>query len=266
MKVSKLWVVIALVCLCSSLLAMDLMDAASKHNPKDPKGTSATKSAAQSSTSGKGGATLQNGTAYVRVSTSLNIRTGPWGKIVGGFSNNAKVTITGRKGDWYQISHNGETRYIHSRYVSGATGSAPVAASPGASVTSGSQQQRIIQASRNVVAKYKGYKSFPYAPATQGGNLGCAQIVTHTLRQAGIKVPIILGVNNTATALGKIGWKRTRVPPYRQGDVIIWNPSHIGIIQQNGNSVQAMSNSSSKRSPRFHRHDYMPIRYVLRKA
>lgn len=266
MKVSRLWVVIALVCLCSSLLAMDLMDATSKHKPKDPKGTSAKKSTVQSATSARGGATLQNGTAYVRVSTALNIRKGAWGEIVGTFSNNAKVTITGRDGDWYQISHNGETKYIHSRYVSGAKGSAPVVASTGASVTSGSQQQRIVQASRNVVAKYKGYKSFPYAPATQGGNLGCAQVVTHTLRQAGINVPIILGVDNTATALGKIGWKRTRVPPYRQGDVIIWNPSHIGIIQQNGNNVQAMSNSSSRRSPRVHRHDYMNIRYVLRKA
>jgi len=266
MKISRLWVVLALVCLCSSLLAMDLMDAASKHNPKDPKGTSAKKSTVVGSTTPRGGATLQNGTAYVRVSTALNIRTAPWGKIVGTFKNNAKVKITGRKGDWYQISHNGQTRYIHSRYVSGSTGSAPASTGTAASITSGSLQQRIVKASRDVVAKYKGYKSFPYAPATQGGNLGCAQVVTHTLRQAGVDIPIILGVNNTSTALEQRGWKKTSVPPYRQGDVIVWNPSHIGIIQENGNSVQAMSNSSSARSPRFHRHDYMNIRHVLRRA
>lgn len=54
----------------------------------------------------------------------LNIRSGPWGKIVGSLKNGASVKITGSSGDWYKISHDGKTGYIHKNYVSTATSSA----------------------------------------------------------------------------------------------------------------------------------------------
>ena len=65
----------------------------------------------------------------VKVSPSLNIRTSPWGKIIGSFHNNDKVTIIGSEGDWYKISYNGQTAYIHQNYVDTPTkkaGSTPV--------------------------------------------------------------------------------------------------------------------------------------------
>lgn len=266
MKFAKIWFVVALVFLGSSVVAMDLMKGAKKYTPEKPSGKSAAQSKITQLGSSRSGATLENGTAYIRVHTALNIRTKPWGTIVGTFKNNDKVSIIGRRGDWYKISLNGKTRYIHSRYVAGAKGQSSPTYDTGASASSGSSQKRIVQACHQVAAKYSRYKSFPYAPATQGGNLGCAQVVTHTLRQAGVKIPIILGVNNTSTKLQQMGWKKAKVPPYRQADVIIWNPSHIGIIAENGNNVQAFNNSSSRRAPRFWNHDFMPIRYVLRKA
>jgi hypothetical protein len=266
MKFTRIWLVVALVFLGSSLLAMDLMKGAKKYTPENPTGKSSAKSKISWLEPSRSGATLENGTAYVRVNTALNIRTKPWGKIVGTFKNNAKVSIIGRSGNWYKISLNGKTRYIHSRYVAGAKGESSPSYDTSASASTGSTQKRIVQACHDVAAKYSSYKSFPYDPLTEGGNLGCAQVVTHTLRQAGVNIPIILGVDNTSRKLQTMGWNKAQVPPYRQGDVIIWNPSHIGIIAENGNSVQAFNNSSSRRAPRFCNHDFMNIRYVLRKA
>jgi len=65
----------------------------------------------------------------VRVDSSLNIRTSPWGSIIGSLHDNDKVSIIGKSGDWYKISYNGQTAYVHSNYVSTATkpaGTTPV--------------------------------------------------------------------------------------------------------------------------------------------
>jgi uncharacterized protein YgiM (DUF1202 family) len=56
-------------------------------------------------------------TGTVAVSSTLNIRNKPWGDITGNLKNGAKVTITGTVGDWYKISVNGKTAYVHSAYV-----------------------------------------------------------------------------------------------------------------------------------------------------
>ncbi len=53
----------------------------------------------------------------VRVNTSLNIRTGPWGTIIGSYHNGDKVRIIGREGAWYKISRNGQTVYCHANYI-----------------------------------------------------------------------------------------------------------------------------------------------------
>lgn len=59
----------------------------------------------------------QSETGVVDVGSSLNIRTSPWGDIIGSFHNGDKVEIIGQSGDWYKIKYNGKTAYIHSAYV-----------------------------------------------------------------------------------------------------------------------------------------------------
>ena len=82
-------------------------------NIKDEGDTSAAQSAAVSeSGSGKG-----SRTGTVVVSPSLNVRTGPWGEVIGSLYNGNKVEILGSSGDWYQISFGGKTAYVHSDYV-----------------------------------------------------------------------------------------------------------------------------------------------------
>ncbi len=67
---------------------------------------------------------------------TLNVRSGPWGTVVGSLRDNAKVTIVGQSGDWYKISYNGKTRYVHKKYVK--SGSQTVASKPKTSGSSSS--------------------------------------------------------------------------------------------------------------------------------
>ncbi|MFZ5950331.1 MAG: peptidoglycan DD-metalloendopeptidase family protein [Candidatus Rifleibacteriota bacterium] len=53
----------------------------------------------------------------VRVNPYLNVRTGPWGKIIGKLYDGDKVKIAGKQGDWYKIQFNGQTAFIHANYV-----------------------------------------------------------------------------------------------------------------------------------------------------
>ncbi|MFZ2960925.1 MAG: M23 family metallopeptidase [Candidatus Ozemobacteraceae bacterium] len=57
-------------------------------------------------------------TGTIDVDTYLNIRTGPWGKITGSLTSNAKVQIISLEGDWYKVLIDGVTSYIHAYYVS----------------------------------------------------------------------------------------------------------------------------------------------------
>lgn len=281
MKNRKVFACVVLVFFSCSVWAMNFNDTLRNHQSSGSGGKSSGSSArAVEKNADSATAKISSGVGYVRVPTSLNIRTGPWGKIIGWFHNNDKVNIVGRQGDWYKISHKGKTAYIHSRYVSTSKGSSSSSSSsaytsvPGA----GSLQQKIVNAARNLVTKYARSGSFPYDPATRGGALGCAQVATAALMNAGVNTGKQLGVLATNTRLKSLGWKEVRVPPYRAGDVITWatydrngngrnDPdTHIGIIMQSGNNVQAMSNSSSRKRPSLHSATYSPVSRVWRKV
>jgi len=53
----------------------------------------------------------------IDVDTYLNIRTGPWGKIIGSLRTSNKVGIISKDGDWFKILIGNEIAYIHSYYV-----------------------------------------------------------------------------------------------------------------------------------------------------
>ncbi len=66
----------------------------------------------------------------------LNIRTGPWGSIIGTFKSGSKVEIISKEGSWYKIKHNGGTAYVHSAYI--ATADVPATGADGYVNTPGS--------------------------------------------------------------------------------------------------------------------------------
>lgn len=139
------------------------------------------------------------------------------------------------------------------------------------STSGGTLQKKIVQAAKDIVKKYSKKGSFPYASGTKGGRLGCAQVATTVLKKAGVLKKTSLGCKQTLSMLKQAGWKKTKVPPYKAGDVIFWTTykagaSHVGIIMESGNNVQAMSNSSSQRRPRYHKANYAKIYCVMRKS
>jgi uncharacterized protein YraI len=78
---------------------------------------------------GKGGGSDSATSGVVMADVGLNVRTGPWGDVVGVLQNGAVIKILGKEGAWYKIDYNGETRYVHSGYV--ATEAAPTSAFTG---------------------------------------------------------------------------------------------------------------------------------------
>lgn len=120
----------------------------------------------------------------------------------------------------------------------------------------GSLGQKIV----DVAQKYVG-RRFNYAPGTSGGRLGCANVVSAILKEAGVMKSIMLGVLAVISDLRNRDWKQVRPPPYKDGDVITWatydrsgdgrvDPdTHIGIISVQGGKVYAINNSSSRRIP-----------------
>ncbi len=61
---------------------------------------------------------IKEGTiGYVNVNTRLNVRTSPWGKIIGKLYDGDKLRIVAREGDWLKIHYNGGFAYVHSNYV-----------------------------------------------------------------------------------------------------------------------------------------------------
>ena len=222
----------------------------------------------------QGMATLPNGVAYVGVYSYLNLRSSIWGGVIGELYNNEEVTITGRDGDWYMVSTSKGDGYVHARYIF-ATKDARY---QGNDVTAGdivldvkgdSVQGRVVNAAKQLVDKFSESGSFPYAPGTNGGRLGCAQVVTTALKAAGVINETSLGCIQTIGLLEDAGWKEVDVPPYQAGDVIFWEtytsgPSHVGIIMTSGNSATAMSNSSSQQKPRYHDAEYQTIVKVMR--
>ena len=53
----------------------------------------------------------------VDVGSSLNVRSGPWGDILGTLGDGDKLTIVGQTGDWYKVEYRGKIAYVHSTYV-----------------------------------------------------------------------------------------------------------------------------------------------------
>lgn len=133
-----------------------------------------------------------------------------------------------------------------------------------------STAQKVAQIAATFPSRYSSRQSFPYASGTESGNLGCANVVSAVLKEAGVSA-WSLGCYDLRTKLQGQGWTRVSPPP-KAGDVIIWSPlragghPHIGVAIQSGNSIMAMNNSSGQRRPILSGWNYRGVETILRKA
>lgn len=123
-------------------------------------------------------------------------------------------------------------------------------AAPGTTTASGGTVgARIKEAAENLP------DPFPYAPGTQNGNLGCADVVSTALENAGVmnRGEHQLAVRGVMGLLERKGWNAVNPPPFADGDVICWDPlpggkhMHIGIIVIENGQPYAINNSSGQR-------------------
>ncbi|HNW34041.1 MAG TPA: hypothetical protein PKM25_03860 [Candidatus Ozemobacteraceae bacterium] len=162
----------------------------------------------------------------------------------------------------------------------GVTGANQAAASSGQSTAAttapNSIAQKVSDTAAGYASRYTTSGSFSYAPGTENGNLGCANVVSKCLQDAGVRVGMILNVDGVKNALTRLAapnnWRIAQPPPYQPGDVVIWKVppggrhKHIGVVTRNGNSMLAMNNSSSKRHPVLSAIEYRAVECVVRKA
>lgn len=219
-----------------------------------------------------------SGSGTVQVSSYLNVRSGPWGNIVGKLYGGANVQIVGKNGDWYKIKHNGSTAYVHSNYITRGGSSSSASSNNNSSSNNNNSSSSGGSASASKIVscaeRYIGSTRFR-GPEVNYGNLACAQFVSTALKDAGAVSRVQLGVRGVVDDLKSRGWKEVSAPPFKPGDVVTWktydrtgdgvkdNDTHIGIM---GNDGQAISNSSSQKMPRRHSVYYCPICRVLRQS
>lgn len=209
--------------------------------------------------------------------SSLNARQTPWGTKVTAFNRGQTVTVTGRSDSdskWYAVSHSGGTVYCHSSYISkggsaatsGSTAGTTSGAAPATNQNTGDLSRDILSSIASMEMQSLTYPS-PCGKTVNGqyypGWLGCAYAVSTALNMAGVS-SYSLGVDDLSNQLQRQpspGFTRVATSSRQPGDIVIWNPSHIGVIKGNG---RAYSNSSSNGCVREHSDTYMGIRFVLR--
>jgi uncharacterized protein YgiM (DUF1202 family) len=69
-------------------------------------------------------------TGTVNVDSDLNVRSGPWGDILGSLYNGDKVEVLARDGEWLKIKYNGRNAWVHKDYVNVSDGSTPPPSTP----------------------------------------------------------------------------------------------------------------------------------------
>lgn len=132
--------------------------------------------------------------------------------------------------------------------------------------------QRIEQEARKLVGStdFRG-------PETQGGAVACAQVVSTALKNAGVLSQTYLDCWDLRDKLKSLGWVSVPISgTLKQGDVIFWSTSnwdgvgdkdpdtHVGIIVNEGDSTQAISNSTKLCTPRIHDPYFQDVSTVLR--
>ncbi len=90
---------------------------------------------------------------------NLRIRQWPWGPIIGEYDTGASLTVTGVSGEFYAVTINGVSGYMHKNYVSipGAAASREVPYYPGNTAMGGYLSEAVGKAQSTYAASGKSY-------------------------------------------------------------------------------------------------------------
>lgn len=106
-----------------------------------PASTEGQSGASAPAASDSSAAAAQSGTVIDEDPNGLNIRTGPWGEIIGTLQKGTKIEITGKEGEWYKINFNGKDAYVYADLVAADASASQAAANANETETEGANPE-----------------------------------------------------------------------------------------------------------------------------
>lgn len=165
-----------------------------------------------------GAAAYSAKTDGVVMASVLNVRSGPWGDVIGQLNAGAKIEIISKQGSWYKVLYNGRQAYLHSGYIATKEGVAAAyegyVTSAGLNVRSGpfgsilgvlSQGSAVEVLEKKgdwLVVKYNGREAFVHSDYISKSR-SAAAAVSEVKGTAAVSPALNTGVNTAAlTAKG----------------------------------------------------------------
>lgn len=183
--------------------------------------------------SGSAASAQTSGDYTVQVSNDswayLNVRSSPYGKIIGKAYAGDKMQVVGRQGDWLKVKRGGSTAWVHSDYMvrsSGKSGSSSSGSSPKAGKDPGKtppKPGRKPDPKRNLATYYSNNYSQVRDAARRfwPHSYGCAAFASTALKMAGYPVKQVLLTNDVEKQLKGMGWQAvTHMNQLKPGDVV----------------------------------------------
>lgn len=175
--------------------------------------------------------TANLGTGTIK-GTDVRLRSGPGTSsgVLGTYNTGTAMSITGVNGNWYQVSYNGGTGYVHSDYMTVAPGTGEVYAQ----TLSTNAASNIISTAKNLLGT-----RYIYGGTTTGG-FDCSGYTQYVFAQNGIALE--------RTAASQYTYNGTSVAKsdLQPGDLVFFSSSsqsvgHVGIYIGDGQFIHSSS-------------------------
>jgi hypothetical protein len=145
----------------------------------------------------------------IDVDTYLNVRTGPWGKIVGGLYSGDKIKILAKEGDWFKIKQGEEICYVHAYYVDAPGYPSHQGIEPPSGVGSDESPTGDPGSSPTVDNGTFGAEPVTPMPSSVSSNFGPRDLSVGSKFHEGIDLPVSNGTQCNALGngvVGDVGW------------------------------------------------------------
>ena len=185
------------------------------------------------------------------------------------YNTGTTMTVTGVSGEWYKVSYNGTTGYVHSdyMYLAPAAEETTVSADSSATVTTVTSTDSTSGDGERIVALAKQYLGVPYVwGGTSPSGFDCSGLVYYVYKQCGYSI------NRTAASIYTNGRAvdRSELQP---GDAICFTNrgysyiGHVGIYIGNNQFIHASSGSGkviiSSLSESYYNSHYYGARRII---
>ena len=181
------------------------------------------------------------GTSGRVTADALHIRSGPSTEteILGKYYNGTVVQLTGEEGDWYTISYNGGTAYLHKDYIQLLTEEETAASAASYSMETHELKASVV----NKACEYLG-APYVYGGASPSG-FDCSGFTMYIYQQFGYSLPHSASSQlDYGTSVERDALQMGDLVFFRDTSITSKAASHVGIYIGGGQFVHASSSST----------------------